>query len=311
MRDDDSVQQTRKKLQDLLGQFDASIERDLRDKVLEIIPMWDQLNKLGCELIPKETASSARDRILYYFISYPKTIISYKEIQIISGISEWARRIRELRIEFGWSIASGVVAKDMYSAGEFIEIGDLPDIEKMKVTDYIMFNTNQDRDAAHRWHVAKEIRNSKGGSKSKILAFFRKTVGNVITGDELRYVAKDASEWARRLRELRTEDGWPITTFWSGRPDLSIGEYVLEEDRQAQVHDRKIDDKTRKQVLDRDKRTCQNCSWSRKDWIPELPRHLEIHHILPHAYGGKSISENLITYCNACHDEIHRRKNKN
>ena len=83
MLDDDSVQKTKEKLQQLLDQFDGLARRDLRNKVIEIIPMWEQLKKLGCELIPKEIASSARNRVLHYFISYPKTIISYKEIQII------------------------------------------------------------------------------------------------------------------------------------------------------------------------------------------------------------------------------------
>lgn len=302
----DPVKTTNARLQQLLIQFDDASSRDLRQKVLSIIPMWDQLKKLGIELIPKDIASSARDRILHYFLTYPKTIISYKELQIIAGISEWARRVRELRVEFGWSIVSGAAAKEMFLVGEFDEVHDLPGLEKMRVDDYIMFDAKQDREAAHRWHVAKEIRNSRGGSKSKILAFFQQNVGKVVTGDELRYVAKDASEWARRVRELRTEEGWPIATFWSGRPDLPIGAYILEENRQAEVHDRKIDDQTRKYVLERDHLTCQKCNWSRKNWIPELPRHLEIHHILPHAYGGESVPENLITYCNTCHDEIHR-----
>ncbi len=307
MPEDESVQRTKEKLEQLISQFNASVQRDLRTKVLEIIPMWEQLLKLGCELIPKETASSARNRILHYFLSYPKTIISYKEIQVVSGISEWARRVRELCVEFGWSIVSGSTAKEMHAEGEFENLDHMPDIEEMKAADYILFKITQDREAAHRWHVAKDIRNSHGGSKSKILAFLRKNVGCIVTGDELRYVAKDASEWARRVRELRTEGGWPIATYWSGRPDLTVGEYILEDDRQAKVHDRKIDDKTRKFVLERDKLTCQSCSWSRKDWIPELPRHLEIHHILPHAYGGKSVPKNLITYCNSCHDDIHNK----
>jgi hypothetical protein len=30
--------------------------------------------------------------------------------------------------------------------------------------------------------------------------------------EELKYLAKDKKEWARRVRELRTEQGWPIVT---------------------------------------------------------------------------------------------------
>lgn len=39
----------------------------------------------------------------------------------------------------------------------------------------------------------------------------------------LNNLAKDKKEWARRVRELRTEQGWPIVTKNSGRQDLEIG----------------------------------------------------------------------------------------
>jgi hypothetical protein len=66
------------------------------------------------------------------------------------------------------------------------------------------------------------------------------------------YVANEKTEWARRVRELRTELGWPVVTKVTGRPDLSVGVYVLEQDRQSPVHDRKIPDPVRAAVLTRD-----------------------------------------------------------
>jgi hypothetical protein len=62
------------------------------------------------------------------------------------------------------------------------------------------------------------------------------------------YVANEKTEWARRVRELRTELGWPVVTKVTGRPDLSVGVYMLEQDRQSQVHDRKIPDPVRKDI---------------------------------------------------------------
>ena len=309
MSSDHLAQKSKSKLIELLRNFDSSSDRDLRTKVLELIPMWEHLGEIGCSLIPKDIASSARERILHYFRRYPKTIISHKELQIIGGISEWARRVRELRVEHGWEIVSGIATGEMYLEGEFDSADDVPPINEMKPDDYIMFSTVQDKEAAYRWNIAKTIRNSSEGSKSKILAFLRKNVGSIISGEELRYVAKGASEWARRVRELRTEDGWRISTYWSGRPDLSVGEYILEQDRQLPVHDRKIDDHVRKKVLERDKFTCQDCHWQRKNWSPDLPRHLELHHILPHKAGGESFPKNLRTLCNKCHDEIHKKLN--
>jgi 5-methylcytosine-specific restriction endonuclease McrA len=56
----------------------------------------------------------------------------------------------------------------------------------------------------------------------------------------------------------------------------------------------------------RDKYSCKKCGWDYSIWNPSDPRFLEPHHILHHAQGGSSELENLITYCNVCHDEIHR-----
>jgi hypothetical protein len=38
----------------------------------------------------------------------------------------------------------------------------------------------------------------------KVLEYMRNNVGRLVTGEEFRYVAKDKTEWARRVRELRT-----------------------------------------------------------------------------------------------------------
>ncbi|WP_198145987.1 HNH endonuclease [Desulfonatronovibrio magnus] len=115
-------------------------------------------------------------------------------------------------------------------------------------------------------------------------------------------------EWARRVRELRTELGWPIVTKSTGRPDLAIGAYTLEADRQGYEHDRKIPDNIRREVLRRDGYKCSECSWSHEEWNPSDPRHLELHHIQYHAKGGKNTKENLQTFCTVCHDKIHKVK---
>ena len=165
--------------------------------------------------------------------------------------------------------------------------------------------TEQDRDSAYRWHIANEIRKEKTGSKEKILTYLRKNVGKKITGEELAYVA-NSSEWARRTRELRTEEGWPIITKMSGNPTLPVGVYVLESDRQAPAHDRAIQDSIRRQALRRYDYKCQKCGWSHDLFNRSDPRFLELHHIIHHADSGSNNLDNLITYCNICHDEIHK-----
>ncbi|MDF7807890.1 HNH endonuclease [Pontiellaceae bacterium B12219] len=292
-------------LLELLENFNSE-SNDLREKVLSLVPMWDQLREMGSSIIPSTIATSARDRILHYALTYPKTIISNREFMIISGISEWPRRVRELRVEFGWALINGITAKEMQAVGELREEDGFPNCSEMTPNEYIMLSTEQDRDAAHRWNIAKTIRNGRGGAKARILDFFKANIGVPVSGEELRYVAKGATEWARRVRELRTEDGWQICTHWQGRPDLASGVYVLESSRQLPSHDRSIDDAVRRAVMVRDNYTCKDCQWTRASWNPDDPRHLELHHIEHHVSGGSNAAENLVTLCNVCHDVRHR-----
>jgi hypothetical protein len=245
-------------------------------------------------------------RVLAYLRKYPFIIIGGEELAVVSGIGEWARRVRQLRVEFGWSILTGLTAREMALEGELPL--EAVDVAKMKVTDYVLISEQEDREAAHRWHVANEIRKQKGtGVREKILAYLKANVGKAVTGEELRYVANDKKEWARRVRELRTESGWTVTTKQTGRPDLSIGVYVLESLRQLPSHDRQIPDDVRVKVLSRDCHSCTKCGWHHGLDNPSDPRHnLELHHLKFHALGGKNTVENLITVCNVCHDMIHR-----
>ncbi|MBN1186110.1 MAG: HNH endonuclease [Bacteroidales bacterium] len=295
----------RKELEYLIINFENELKSDdLRKKVLALIPCFNKLRGLGKSLIPKDIAKSARDRILYYFLKYPKIIISGDELLVVSGIQEYARRIRELKVQFGWTIVSGVTLKQMIMENDFPLEGI--DINSMKPADYIMLTKKQDRDAAHRWNIANEIRKESLSVRDKILKFMRMNVGKIITGEELRYIANDKSEWARRVRELRTEFGWPIVTKNTGRPDLDVGAYLLEADRQSPEHDRRIPDPIKRAALRRDGYKCRNCNWSHDLWNRSDPRHLELHHIKHHAAGGENTEENLITLCTVCHDDLHR-----
>jgi len=296
-----------KNLQNLLVNFEQELKSDsLRNKVLSLVPCFHQLRELGKSLISREIARSARDRILHYFKKYPAVIIRGDELLVVSGIQEYARRVRELKVQFGWSIVSGLTVNQMSDENEF----PLPDIgvNTMGPSDYILLSTEQDRDAAHRWHLANEIRREDIAVRDKILKFLRKNVGQKVTGEELKYLAKDRSEWARRVRELRTEYGWPVVTQSTGRPDLDVGVYLLEADRQSPKHDRHIPDPVKRNVLRRDNYKCTICNWSHDLWNRSDPRHLELHHQKPHAEKGENTEDNLVTLCTVCHDDIHRTK---
>lgn len=300
----------RQELIDLLINFERHLQQsELRDQVRELIPANHLLRDLGSSLLPEGAKLSARDRILAYLRRFPGVVIDGDELMVVAGISEYARRIRELRKEEGWPILSGLTASEMNAVFEEDKVrGEneqlLPD---MLPSQYLLMEDQQDRDAAFRWNRANQIRRSAAGVRDKLLAFFRENVGKRVTSEELRYVAGDATEWARRTRELRTELGWPVVTRNTGDPSLPVGTYVLERDEQAPPHDRQIREVVRREVMRRDNWSCR---WRGCGWPHGFPaqdhRFLEAHHIEHHAEGGANTTENLVTLCNLHHDETHR-----
>lgn len=304
----DDSEVIRTKLKTLIDNFESELKKkDLRKKVKALVPIFQNLRSLGKSLIPKTDAKSARERILFYFKKYPQVIINGDELLVVSAIQEYARRVRELRVQFGWPIINGITAREMAAENEL----QLPvEVSKMKPEDYLLLTAEPDRDAAHRWNIANDIRKRKDSVRTKILDYFKENVGKPVTGEELRYVANEKTEWARRVRELRTEFGWPIVTQNTGRLDLKVGTYLLESLRQSPEHDRHIPDTVRGDVLKRDNYKCTKCDWSHNDWNRSDPRHLELHHVKAHVKGGDNSKENLITLCTICHDDLHRKEKK-
>lgn len=286
---------------------DLAESDELRQRVLALLPAFHLLRQFGNNIIPNGGQLAARDRILIYLQKYPLTIIDSEELLVVSGITDYQRRVRELRVEFGWPILSGTTVRNMFINGEWNDTG--VDVSKIKPDKYIMLASEQDRDAAYRWRLSNEIRNEKLSVKDKLLKYLRANVGKEVTGEELAYIAKNSGDWPRRTRELRTEEGWPVKTKQYGRPDLSVGVYVLEEDKQAEPHDRHIPDSVRIEVLTRDQFRCRKCAWGTQDKKPEDPRQaLELHHLDYHSEGGLNTTSNLVTLCNVHHDDVHMKR---
>lgn len=294
------------KLEQLLRNFASELKtEDLRAKVCALIPVFHGLRVLGRSLMPAELAadSAARERILFYFQKYPAIVISGDELLVVAGIQEYARRLRELRVEDGWPIASGVTIREVLHDDPEEEVPS--NFRSIRPSEYVLLRNEQDREAAHRWNSANAIRKSAGSVRDKILRFLRENVGRSVTGEELRYLSGNKTEWARRTRELRTDFGWPVVTKSTGRPDLGVGVYLLEVDRQSPEHDRKIKDGVRRDVLRRDGYKCADCGWTHMEWNRSDARHLELHHVKPHAEGGENDATNLRVLCNVCHDKRH------
>ena len=144
----------------------------------------------------------------------------------------------------------------------------------------------------------------KPGSKQRLRDFLLANVGRIVTSHELRDAAgSTVSEWARRVRELRDEEGWPILTHHDNA-DLKPGEYLLTSlpQKRSVTFSRNISAKLRAVVLDRNGFTCQMCGLTPGDVDPETGRKVRLHigHIVDKSLGGKDELANLRSLCSTC-----------
>ena len=132
---------------------------------------------------------------------------------------------------------------------------------------------------------------AKKNSKDKILGLFQANVNKWIPIKNIQDVAQ-ISEWARMIRFLKAE-GWQIVKQGSGKTteyrltSLEKGEGVIRGP---------INPRMRAEILRRDNYHCVHCGKDpKKDGIK-----LEVDHIDPGEWGGKTESLNLQTLCREC-----------
>jgi len=141
------------------------------------------------------------------------------------------------------------------------------------------------------------------GSKARLREFFIENVGRILNSEILREVA-GTSEWARRIRELRTEEGMNIVTH-NDRSELKIGEYVLIDLKIKPAFERGISKETRAFVLDRNGFTCQMCGAAAGEPHPyDQGRKTRLHigHIIDKSMGGTDEPSNLRAICSVCNE---------
>lgn len=143
----------------------------------------------------------------------------------------------------------------------------------------------------------------KKGSKAKLREFLLANVGVVLDSKTLREVA-DASEWARRVRELK-EEGMNIVTG-NDRSDLKKDQYILVDLTLKPSFERGISKETRAFVLDRNGFTCQMCGAAAGEPHPyDSGRKTRLHigHIIDHSMGGSDDdASNLRAICSVCNE---------
>lgn len=229
----------------------------------------------------------ARRRILTYLGEHVGQPVHGEELAAASGIHEWARRVRELRVEDGYEIA---------------ELG---------ASTYRLESLVPDAVRAQQWQVANEIRKRPGSGRSRIEAFLEANVRQVVTREQLDYVSRIA-EGSRRVREIRDEAGWPINSHID-EPDLSPSQYRLMSDDLAdrrEASQRLYPEDLRQQVFERDDYTCQVCQRNRDKALSagDTRFYLEVHHKVAIADEVASLPlaerhdiGNLVTLCHSDH----------
>jgi hypothetical protein len=143
-----------------------------------------------------------------------------------------------------------------------------------------------------------------GGARARLRAHFLANIGRVMDSTELREVSGGISEWARRVRELRTEEGYLILTH-NDLATLKPGQYLLNDPKPAPAFERGISKETRAFVLDRNGFTCQQCGAVAGETHPydaTRKTRLQIGHVIDKSQGGSDEPGNLRALCSVCNE---------
>jgi len=149
----------------------------------------------------------------------------------------------------------------------------------------------------------KEKKIKEKGSKAKLREFFIENVGKILDKDVLSKVA-GKSEWGRRVRELRNQEGMNIITH-NDNSSLKPGQYLLVNLKPLPAFDRAISKETRAFVLDRNGFTCQMCGAAAGEPHPyDANRKTRLHlgHIIDKSMGGTDDAANLRAICSVCNE---------
>jgi biotin operon repressor len=208
-----------------------------------------------------------------------------EELAAVSGIGEWARRIRELRVERGYDIEE--------EGGRYRLLSSEPDLERKE-----------------RWQAVSEIKDFRGDPLDRVRTLLERLVTRVVTVDELDRVARNRNG-ARLARELRESERMPVESSVDA-PDLSPGEFRLVSNHpwhrigEDQHH---FSEDLRAAVFERDRYRCWTCGLDRGAAAPTAaePFYLVVKHLdaagerldrLP--IGSLAELSRMATVCNRC-----------
>ncbi|MCI0654816.1 MAG: HNH endonuclease [Methylococcaceae bacterium] len=146
----------------------------------------------------------------------------------------------------------------------------------------------------------------KRGSKQLILEFFLNNLGRILESKDIQQASGGVVEWARRVRELRNEDGYQILSH-KDRANLKPNQYLLETTERVPSFARGISKETRAWVLERNGYTCQMCGVAAGDPDPlggNRTVRLTMGHIVDKSKGGDDTPNNLRAVCTNCNEGL-------
>jgi len=143
----------------------------------------------------------------------------------------------------------------------------------------------------------------RGSAKDRIRELFLANVGKVLTHREIAQAA-GILEYARRIRELRDEEGYRIASYHDD-DTLKPGQYRLVDAEPRPTTARTVSSTRRAEVFARDGYTCQRCGAGGGE--PDSARpgrrvRLQVHHVTPKERGGTDRLDNLETLCSTCNE---------
>ncbi len=270
------------KLNSALGQgedLDAASWLDVRALVGMAV---DEFNAAAREIDGRVGLNSGKARLRQYLLDHVGEVVTNDRLAGVAGTHEWARRMRELELEEGWSITAGPKGG-------------------LRPGTYRLEAEGIDEAKASRWQVRNTIRRQEGSGGSRLLAYLKAVFPEAASKEDLAYVAR-IGEWPRRMRELE-EAGWDVVSSVDD-PRLPAGSYRLGSLEQGPPRQREAI-KLRFELLERDGRACRDCG-SSPESVPGTI--LQIHHLHQVKDGGDNDRDNLVTLCRACHAGRHSVK---
>ena len=146
----------------------------------------------------------------------------------------------------------------------------------------------------------------KKSSKQKVLEYFINNIGRVVESRDIQAASDGAVEWARRVRELRNEEGYQILSH-KDRADLKPNQFLMETTTRLPAFKREVSKETRAWVLERNGYTCQMCGMAAGDPDPfnsQRTVRLTIGHIIDKSKGGNDSPQNLRAVCMNCNEGL-------